>query len=124
MSTIGELFQTACWKSEKLVQVIECKDQVVADEVFEVQVSLGKEIDHPNTTEDHNRWIQLSSLPSSLRGSGGSTKKRRGDRQASSSLFGDHEKCSVTPFSSYPGYSTARERYTFRVRRCCRHRPF
>jgi superoxide reductase len=32
---------------------------VKADKLFEVKVSLGKEIPHPNTTEHHIRWISL-----------------------------------------------------------------
>ena len=51
MAKIGELYQTADWKSEKHVPVIDCSDQVAADEIFDVSVSLGKEIAHPNTTE-------------------------------------------------------------------------
>ena len=56
---IGERIQQADWKSEKHVPVIECQDQVKADEVFEVKVGVGKEISHPNTTEHHIRWIRL-----------------------------------------------------------------
>ncbi|MBN1979539.1 MAG: class II SORL domain-containing protein [Anaerolineae bacterium] len=56
---IGEKIQSADWKSEKHVPVIECPDQVKADEVFEVKASIGKEIAHPNTTEHHIRWIAL-----------------------------------------------------------------
>jgi len=63
MSNIGEMFQTADWKSEKHVPVIECPDQVAADGVFDVRVSLGKEVAHPNTTEHHIRWIQLYFKP-------------------------------------------------------------
>lgn len=63
MSTIGALYQSADWKSEKHVPVIECADQVTKDEVFEVTVSLGKEVAHPNTTEHHIRWIQLFFKP-------------------------------------------------------------
>jgi superoxide reductase len=63
MSRIGELYQTADWKAEKHVPVIECPDQVGADEMFDVFVSLGKEIAHPNTTEHHIRWIQLFFKP-------------------------------------------------------------
>jgi superoxide reductase len=59
MAKIGELYQTADWKSEKHVPVIECPDKVTADEMFDVTVSLGKEVAHPNTTEHHIRWIQL-----------------------------------------------------------------
>lgn len=63
MPKFGELIQTADWKSEKHVPVIECADQIGADEVFDVKVSLGKEVDHPNTTEHHIRWIQLYFKP-------------------------------------------------------------
>ena len=59
MKNIGELYQTADWKAEKHIPVIECPDRVTADEMFDVKVSLGKEIAHPNTTEHHIRWIQL-----------------------------------------------------------------
>jgi superoxide reductase len=63
MAKIGEFYQTADWKSEKHVPVIECPDKVTADETFEVKVSLGKEVAHPNTTEHHIRWIQLYFKP-------------------------------------------------------------
>jgi superoxide reductase len=59
MTELGERIQKADWKKEKHVPVIECPDQVKADEFFEVKVSLGKEIAHPNTTEHHIRWISL-----------------------------------------------------------------
>ena len=59
----GDLFQSDDWKKEKHVPVIECPDEVKADEFFQVKVSLGKEIAHPNTTEHHIRWIQLYFRP-------------------------------------------------------------
>jgi superoxide reductase len=60
MAKIGDRVQTADWKKEKHVPAIECADEVVAGEPFEVGVSLGKEIAHPNTTEHHIAWIQLN----------------------------------------------------------------
>ncbi len=60
---IGELFKTADWKSEKHVPVIECPAQVKSGETFEVKVTIGKEIAHPNTTEHHIRWVQLFFQP-------------------------------------------------------------
>ena len=63
MAKIGELFQTADWKAEKHVPAIDCPDSVAADEMFDVSVSLGKEIAHPNTTEHHIRWIQIYFKP-------------------------------------------------------------
>jgi superoxide reductase len=59
MGNLSEHIQRADWKKEKHVPVIECPDTVKADEVFQVTVSLGKEIAHPNTTEHHIRWIRL-----------------------------------------------------------------
>ena len=59
MQQFGELFQTADWKTEKHVPVIECADSVKAGELFPVKVSVGKEIAHPNTTEHHIRWISV-----------------------------------------------------------------
>ncbi len=63
MKQFGELFQTADWKTEKHVPVIECPDQVKAGELFPVKVTLGKEIAHPNTTEHHIRWISVYFQP-------------------------------------------------------------
>jgi superoxide reductase len=57
-----ELFQTADWKAEKHVPVIEV-GKVRKGEVAEVKVSVGKEIPHPNTTEHHIRWVELLFLP-------------------------------------------------------------
>jgi superoxide reductase len=60
---MGELYQTADWKTEKHVPVIDCADAVAADEMFEVKVTLGKEVAHPNTTEHHIKWIQVYFKP-------------------------------------------------------------
>jgi superoxide reductase len=59
MSELSSHIQRADWKMEKHVPVIECPDKVVADKEFEVRISIGKEIAHPNTTEHHIRWISL-----------------------------------------------------------------
>ena len=59
MAKIGELYQTADWKSEKHVPVIECPDEIAAEKMFDVKISLGKQVSHPNTTEHHIRWIDL-----------------------------------------------------------------
>jgi superoxide reductase len=61
--TIGDMIQSADWKKEKHVPVIDCPDEVNAGEVFEVKVELGKEIPHPNTVEHHIRWISLYYQP-------------------------------------------------------------
>lgn len=63
MKKIGELVQEADWKIEKHVPVIECTNSVQADELFEIKVSIGKEVAHPNTTEHHISWISVFFLP-------------------------------------------------------------
>ena len=63
MSELGKHIQQSDWKNEKHVPVIECPDSVKADEMFDVTVTLGKEIAHPNTTEHHIRWIALYFKP-------------------------------------------------------------
>ncbi len=63
MKPFAEIYQTADWKAEKHVPVIECAETVTAGEVFPVKVSVGKEIAHPNTTDHHIRWIEVNFLP-------------------------------------------------------------
>jgi superoxide reductase len=63
MTKFSEQLQEADWKQEKHVPVIECRDSVKSGEIFEVQVSIGKEISHPNTTEHHIRFIELYFKP-------------------------------------------------------------
>jgi superoxide reductase len=60
---LGEQYQTADWKAEKHVPVIDCPGEVKADEPFKVTVTIGKEIAHPNTTEHHIRWVAVYFLP-------------------------------------------------------------
>ncbi len=59
MKKFGEILQTADWKKEKHVPVIECPDTVKAGEMFQIKATIGKEVAHPNTTEHHIRWITL-----------------------------------------------------------------
>jgi superoxide reductase len=59
----GEVVQTADWKAEKHVPVIFAPSSVKAGEKFVVEVSVGKEIAHPNTTEHHIRSIILCFKP-------------------------------------------------------------
>ena len=63
MTKIGDLVQTADWKLEKHVPVIDCLDTVTADDLFEVNVAIGKEIAHPNTNEHHISWVSLYFQP-------------------------------------------------------------
>ena len=61
--SMKNLLQEADWKQEKHVPVIDCPEKVTKDEFVSVNVGLGKEIAHPNTTEHHIRWIELFFLP-------------------------------------------------------------
>ena len=63
MAGVEELFQSADWKKEKHVPVIELSSEVKRGERIEVTVSVGKEIPHPNTTEHHISWIEVYFLP-------------------------------------------------------------
>ena len=59
MTGIGELVGKADWKKEKHVPVIESPSEVKADAMFDVKITIGKEIAHPNTTAHHINWITL-----------------------------------------------------------------
>ncbi len=59
MSIIKELYQSADWKSEKHVPVIDAPDTAKKGEVVKINVSVGKQIPHPNTTEHHISWIEV-----------------------------------------------------------------
>jgi superoxide reductase len=59
MTQLSESIQSADWKSEKHVPVIDCPDTVKADQNVEMSVTVGKTISHPNTTEHHIRWIKF-----------------------------------------------------------------
>lgn len=59
MPELSEHIQRADWKKEKHVPVAEVIGTPKAGEMFDVVVSLGKEVDHPNTTEHHIRWVSL-----------------------------------------------------------------
>jgi superoxide reductase len=63
MKRLGEYVQTADWKQEKHVPVLECPDSVKANECFQIRAQIGKEVSHPNTTEHHIRWIRLFFQP-------------------------------------------------------------
>ncbi|MFH1441484.1 MAG: class II SORL domain-containing protein [Candidatus Omnitrophota bacterium] len=63
MQMVKELFQTADWKTEKHVPVIDSQDNIKKGEILNVTVSVGKQIPHPNTTEHHIEWIEVYFLP-------------------------------------------------------------
>ena len=59
----ADVIQAADWKMEKHAPVIIAPESVKAGEKFVVELSVGKEIAHPNTTEHHIRWIRLYFKP-------------------------------------------------------------
>ena len=63
MAEMKELFQSADWTKEKHVPVIEAPAQAKKGEFFQVTLTVGKEIAHPNTTEHHIRWIEVYFAP-------------------------------------------------------------
>jgi superoxide reductase len=63
MKQIGELFQSADWKAEKHVPVIDSPAKVKKGENLKITVTVGKQIAHPNTTEHHIVWIEVLFLP-------------------------------------------------------------
>jgi len=59
MMDLKELLQSADWKTEKHVPVIESPEKAKKGEFFKITLSVGRQIAHPNTTEHHIRWIEV-----------------------------------------------------------------
>lgn len=57
-----DLYQSADWKKEKHVPVIEVIEKDVNTGV-KIEISVGKEIKHPNTSAHHIVWIDVYFLP-------------------------------------------------------------
>lgn len=60
---LKDIYQSADWKAEKHVPVIEAPDNANRQEAVQVTVRVGKEIPHPNTSEHHISWVELYFLP-------------------------------------------------------------
>jgi superoxide reductase len=58
MADLKDLLQSADWKTEKHVPVIEAPEKVKKGDTIKVALTVGKEIPHPNTTEHHISWIE------------------------------------------------------------------
>jgi len=63
MSNLSKSMQTDDYKNEKHVPVIEAPQCAQKGKTFQVTIRVGKEIDHPNTTQHHISWISLFFLP-------------------------------------------------------------
>lgn len=63
MAKLGDFVQSADWAKEKHVPVIDLPAEMKAGQAFDVTVSVGKQIPHPNTTEHFINWITLYYKP-------------------------------------------------------------
>lgn len=59
MNGLGQFLQTGDWKGEKHVPVIHAPEKVAKGESFEVKISIGDAIGHPNTLEHYIAWFKL-----------------------------------------------------------------
>lgn len=57
--SLANYIKSADWKAEKHVPVITIEGQFTLGQPLDVEVSVGKEIPHPNTIEHHIAWIAL-----------------------------------------------------------------
>ena len=58
MVDLNKLYQTADWKKEKHVPVIDIVGECKKGANITLKLHVGKEIGHPNTTEHHISWIK------------------------------------------------------------------
>lgn len=63
MKELSSVIQAADWKKEKHVPVIDAPERAKPGENIQVNVSVGREIAHPNTTEHHIAWIDVFFQP-------------------------------------------------------------
>jgi superoxide reductase len=59
MAELKDLLQSADFKTEKHVPVIDAPVSAKKGALTKITVTVGKEIAHPNTTEHHIRWISV-----------------------------------------------------------------
>ncbi len=55
--------QSGDWKGEKHVPIIHAPKSVKKGEAFELKVTVGDEIAHPNTLEHHIAWFKVYFVP-------------------------------------------------------------
>ncbi len=60
---LNKLFQSADWKKEKHVPVINFVGECKKGRKLTLKLQVGKEISHPNTTEHHIAWIKALFFP-------------------------------------------------------------
>ncbi|NLC45242.1 MAG: superoxide reductase [Clostridiales bacterium] len=59
MSSLGKFLQSGDWKGEKHVPIIHVPEKVKAEEAFELKVSIGDAVKHPNTLEHYIAWFKV-----------------------------------------------------------------
>ncbi|CAH2214109.1 class II SORL domain-containing protein [Tepidibacter aestuarii] len=59
MKSLKEFLQTGDFKGEKHVPVIHLPENIEKDKEFDLRVSVGDEIKHPNTLDHHIGWIKV-----------------------------------------------------------------
>lgn len=59
MKSLKEFLQTGDFKGEKHVPVIHVPENIEKDKEFDLRVSVGDEIKHPNTLEHHIAWVKV-----------------------------------------------------------------
>lgn len=59
MKSFAQFLQTGDWKGEKHVPVIHAPEKVKAGETFELKVSIGDAVGHPNTLEHYISWFKV-----------------------------------------------------------------
>jgi len=63
VSKLCDRIQEADWHKEKHVPVIEIPDDIRPGAWAQVKISLGRAVEHPNTTEHHIRWVKCFFSP-------------------------------------------------------------
>jgi superoxide reductase len=63
MAKFKDLFQESDWQTEKHVPVIGSPESAKKGELIKIDITVGKQIEHPNKTEHHIRWIEVYFLP-------------------------------------------------------------
>ncbi len=63
MAELKDLLQSADWKKEKHVPVIDGASSAKKGEAVRITVTVGKEIAHPNTTAHHIAFLAAYFLP-------------------------------------------------------------
>ncbi len=59
MKNFGQLIKSDNWKNEKHVPVIHAPETVKAGESFELKISIGDAVKHPNTLEHYIAWFKV-----------------------------------------------------------------